>query len=146
MADVHGICHDVAVRPDGYTLHATPAHALHGTPLWQLAMQAGLAARVVGWPTLWPASLPAGAPAGSGLVAAGFQHPGHGDATCWPLAPTAVAPAAWRDTVHDARVYPDNLTDSAVQGLLGPVWAVAGGCLPWRPRCWACCNCPCRRP
>jgi tetratricopeptide (TPR) repeat protein len=121
MADQHGVCHDLEVRPDNLTLQQTSSDSVLYPPFWQLAMDEGLVTYLAGWPSTFPAQLPANAAAGCRIVSAGFElaeHGEHGDVYCWPLSPEAVVPFSERSTVQDARVHPADLEANMVAPLL----------------------------
>lgn len=116
----HGIAHDLLGHADGLRLAPHTAADLQATPLWQHAWQAGLDARVVGWPATAGTRIPASAGPGSLCVADGFQRPEAGVQRAWPLAPDAVVPAAARTLVRSARMHPVEVTEAMLAALLPP--------------------------
>lgn len=114
----HGICHPLASRADGLLLDPVRAPDPCRPPFWQQAWEAGLAARVVGWPATLGSVLPPQAPPGSGVVADGFDHPETRAHAFWPLAPDAVVPRGDRALVHAARVHPTQVNPAALDDLL----------------------------
>ncbi|CAN5115321.1 hypothetical protein BH11PSE9_BH11PSE9_32950 [soil metagenome] len=128
-ADRHGICHPLVSRIDGLIVEPATAADLHCAPFWKRAWQAGVPARVAGWPATLGTQLPAAAPPGSGCVADGFAHPEASAHHGWPLAPGAVAPASERAAARAARVHPQDvpadLLASFLEGLPGSLEAPA---------------------
>lgn len=118
MADQHGVCNDLSVRPDGLTLEQTSSEALRHPPFWQLAMDEGIVTYLAGWPSTFPAQLPAGAALGCRVVSSGFELAEHSDVHCWPLSPESVVPFSERSTVQDARFHPADLEAEMVAPLL----------------------------
>ncbi len=117
-ADQHGICHPLVRRIDGLMVEPATAADLHCAPFWQRAWEAGVIARVAGWPATLGTRLPAAAPPGSCLVADGFAHAERHAWRGWPLAPDAVAPASARAAVRAARVHSEEASPVALASLL----------------------------
>ncbi len=129
----HGIANDLLCRADGLRLAPPTAADLRATPLWQHAWQAGLDARVVGWPATADSPIPASAGRGSWCVADGFQRQEAGVQRAWPLSPTAVAaagtPTAARALVRAARMHPTEVTEAMLAALLPPDAGLASDAL-----------------
>lgn len=106
-ADAHGILSDREINRETGAIGPVSRASCRAVPLWSILQRAGLATITVNWPVSHPAACDAGIVVSDAYWTA-IPAP-HED---WPLAAGSVFPERLRETLHDLRLHPSELTAS----------------------------------
>jgi len=103
--DLHGILSDVEAHPLSGALRDISSTSRRTKALWNIAMQAGMQAHVVGWPATHPAE-----PLNGCCVTPAFTRPMAPRGEPWPPAPGSIFPERLEPALAAVRIHPGELT------------------------------------
>ena len=110
----HGVCGNLAVRPDGAGVQPAGHAAWRVPAVWELLSAAGYVCATIGW----PATAPASAWSSGVIVDDAYAEPLGPGFDAWPLLPDCVSPEEWRDALRPLRVHPGDITSPDISALV----------------------------
>jgi tetratricopeptide (TPR) repeat protein len=114
QAPRHGVCGDVAIRPDGAGVQPVGQRAWRVPAVWDVLANAGLSTAVVAWPATAPATSWA-----SGLVIDdSFPDAAGRDFESWILPPECVSARDRRREMRELRVHPTDITGEQIAAFV----------------------------